>query len=70
MCKFGKNTIKNTVKTYKNDTGSRYHIGYNLLAHYQTLFEMIKVNISCDTIAFNSKKSEKGTKLMQILKKK
>ena len=58
-----KNTIENTVRTYYNDIGSTDQFGYNLSADYQTLFEMIKLNIRGQTIAFNSKKARKRNKI-------
>ena len=57
-----KNTIENTVRTYSNDTGPKDKFGYNLSAGYETLFEMIKLNIRGQTIAFSSKKARKRNK--------
>ena len=54
------------MRTYSNDTGPKDKFGYNLSAGYETLFEMMKLNIRGQTIAFSSKKPEKGTKMMQI----
>ena len=65
-----KNTIKNIVRTYSNGTGSRDQFGYNLSADYQTLFEMIKLNIRGQTIAFNSKKVRERNKIDANLEEK
>ena len=53
-----KSVIKSTIETYTKNTGSKDEIGHNLSIDYQTLFEMLKLNVRGQTIAYSSKKAK------------
>ena len=65
-----KNVIRDTIQTYTKSNGPNDHYGYNLSLDYITLFEMLKLNVRGQTIAYGSRKSKERNKIVSTLEQK